>query len=85
MQKQAKNVFIIKSTLTTMLPLELAYRNPGTPAPTDVDNHLGFNKPTNSAVIANMRTLITQEQTLEDQVTLETTKPGVYRVTENIQ
>jgi hypothetical protein len=37
MQKQAKNIFIIKSTLTTKLPLELAYRNPGTPAPTDVE------------------------------------------------
>jgi len=49
------------------------------------DNHLGFNKPTNPAVIASLRTWITQEQTIQDQVTLETTKPGVYRVTGNIQ
>ena len=49
------------------------------------DNHLGFNKPTNPAVIASLRTWITQEQTIQDQVTVETTKPGVYRVTGNIQ
>jgi hypothetical protein len=45
------------------------------------DNHQGFNKPTNPAVIARLRTWITQEQTIQDQVTLET----VYRVTGNIQ
>jgi len=49
------------------------------------DNHLGFNKPTNSAVIASLRSLITQEQTIQDQVTLETTKTGAYRVTGNIR
>jgi hypothetical protein len=36
------------------------------------DNHPGFNKPTNSAVIASVRTLITQEQTIEDQVAWKT-------------
>ena len=49
------------------------------------DNHLGFNKSTNPAVIGSMRTWITQEQTIQDQVTLKNTKPGVYRVTGNIQ
>ena len=49
------------------------------------DNHVGFNKPTNPAVIASLRTWITQEQTIQDQVTLETTKSGVYPVTGNIQ
>ena len=49
------------------------------------DNDVGFNRPTNPAVIASVRTWITQEQTIQDQVTLETTKPGVYRVTGNIQ
>jgi hypothetical protein len=37
MQEQARNIFIIKSALTTKLPLELAYRDPGAPAPTDVE------------------------------------------------
>jgi hypothetical protein len=49
------------------------------------DNHLGFDKPANAAVIASLRNWITHEQTIQDQVTLETTKPGVYRVTGNIQ
>lgn len=49
------------------------------------NNHLGFNKPANAVVIASLRNWITQEQTIQDQVTLETTKPGVYRVTGNIQ
>jgi hypothetical protein len=49
------------------------------------DNHVGFNRPTNPAVIASLRTWIKQEQTIQDQVTLETTKPGVYRVTGNIE
>jgi hypothetical protein len=49
------------------------------------DNHLGSNRPTNAAVIASLLSWITQEQTIQDQVTLETTKPGVYRVTGNIQ
>jgi hypothetical protein len=49
------------------------------------DNHLGFNKSTNPAVIGSMRTWITQEQTIQDQVMLKNTKPGVYRVTGNIQ
>ena len=49
------------------------------------DNHMGFDKPANAAVIASLRNWITHEQTIQDQVTLETTKPGVYRVTGNIQ
>ena len=49
------------------------------------DNHLGFNKPANAVVIASLRNWITQEQTIQHQVTLKTTKPGVYRVTGNIQ
>ena len=49
------------------------------------DIHVSFNRPTNPAVIASLRTWIAQEQTTQDQVTLETTKPGVYRVTGNIQ
>ena len=49
------------------------------------DNHMGFDKPANAAVIGSMRTWITQEQTIQDQVTLKNTKPGVYRVTGNIQ
>jgi hypothetical protein len=49
------------------------------------DNHLRLNKPANAVVIASLRNWITQEQTIQDQVTLETTKPGVYRVTGNIQ
>jgi hypothetical protein len=49
------------------------------------DNHVGLNKPTNPAVIASLRTWITQEQTIQDQLRLEPTKPGVYRVTGNIQ
>lgn len=49
------------------------------------DNHLGFNKPTNAAVIASLRSWITQDQTIQHQVMLQTTKPGVYRVTGDIQ
>ena len=49
------------------------------------DNHLGFDKPTNAAVIASLRSWITQDQTIQHQVMLQTTKPGVYRVTGNIQ
>jgi hypothetical protein len=49
------------------------------------DNHVGFNRPTNLAVLASLRTWIAQEQTMQDQVTLETTKSGVYRVAGNIQ
>jgi hypothetical protein len=49
------------------------------------DDHVSFNRPTNPDVIASLRTWIAQEQTIQDQVTLETTKPGVYRVTGNIQ
>jgi hypothetical protein len=40
------------------------------------DNHLGFNQPTNPAVIGSMRTWITQEQTIQDQVTLKNTTPN---------
>jgi hypothetical protein len=49
------------------------------------DNNVGFNRRTNPAVIASLRTWITQEQTIQDQVMVETTKPGVYRVTGNIE
>ena len=49
------------------------------------DNHVGFNQPTNPDVIACFRNWLMQEQTIQDQVTLETTKPGGYRVTGNIQ
>ena len=49
------------------------------------DSQVGFNRPTSPAVRASVRTWITQEQTIQDQVTLETTKPGVYCVTGNIQ
>jgi hypothetical protein len=34
---QKNNISIVKSALTTKLPLELAYRDPGAPAPTDVE------------------------------------------------
>jgi hypothetical protein len=49
------------------------------------DNHLGYNKPTNPAVIASLRSWITQEQTIQNQETLETTNPGMYRAAGNIQ
>jgi len=49
------------------------------------DNHVGFNEPTNPAVIASLRAWITQEETIQYQVTLETTKPGEYGVTGNNQ
>ena len=49
------------------------------------DNHVGFNQPTNPDVIACLRNWLIQEHTIQDQVTLETTKPGGYRVTGNIQ
>lgn len=49
------------------------------------NNYVGFKRPTNPGVIASLRTLITQEQTIQDLVTLETTRPGVYRVRGNIQ
>jgi hypothetical protein len=49
------------------------------------DNHVGFNQPTNPDVIACLRNWFMQEQTIQDQVMLETAEPGGHRVTENIQ
>jgi hypothetical protein len=49
------------------------------------DNHVGFNQPTNPDVIACLRNWLMQEQTIQDQVMLETTEPGGHRVTGNIQ
>ena len=49
------------------------------------NNHPDFDKPTNPAVIVSLCAWITQEQTIQDQVTLETAEPGVYRATGNLQ
>jgi hypothetical protein len=49
------------------------------------DNHVGFNQPTNPDVIACLRNWFMQEQTIQDQVMLETAEPGGHRVTGNIQ
>jgi hypothetical protein len=49
------------------------------------DNHVGFNRPTNPDVIARLRNWLMQEQTIQDQVMLETAEPGGHRVTGNIQ
>ena len=49
------------------------------------DNHVGFNRPTNPDVIAGLGNWLMQEQTIQDQVTLETAEPGGHRVTGNIQ
>ena len=37
-----------------------------------IDNHVAFNQPTNPYVIASLRTWLMQEQTIQDQVMLET-------------
>jgi hypothetical protein len=51
------------------------------------DNHVGFNQPTNPDVTASasLRNWLMQEQTIQDQVMLETAEPGGHRVTGNIQ
>jgi hypothetical protein len=49
------------------------------------DNHVGFNQLTNPDVIACLRNWLMQEQTIQDQVMLETAEPGGHRVTGNIQ
>ena len=51
------------------------------------DNYVGFNKPTNPEVTASasLRTWLIQEHTIQDHVTLETTKPCESRVMGNIQ
>jgi len=36
------------------------------------DNHVGFNQPTNPYVVASLRTWLMQEQTIQNQVMLET-------------
>ena len=49
------------------------------------DNHVGFNQPKNPDVIACLRNWLMQEQTIQDQVMLETAEPGRHRVIGNIQ
>jgi len=49
------------------------------------DNHVGFNQPTNPNVIACLPNWLMQEQTIQNQVMLETAEPGGHRVTGNIQ
>ena len=40
------------------------------------DNHMGFDKPANAAVIAILRNWITHEQTIQDQVTWRPPNPA---------
>jgi len=49
------------------------------------DNHVGFNQPTNPDVVFCLRNWLMQEQTIQDQVMLETAEPGGHRVTGNFQ